>query len=324
MLVLVAVAYVVLGDAAGERLATATFVRVVAVVALYLFVGNSGVVSFGHVGFMAIGAYAFAWLTVPEPLRQRIFPGLPPFLLQAATSPELALLVSAVLTAAIAVLVGLAILRLSGLAASMATFAILIVVHSIYASWDSVTGGLRSVIGIPRVITLSAAYGSAALSIVAAYAYQRTRWGLSLRASRDDHISAQASGVAVVSERLRGFVLSAGLAGFAGALLAGNVGSISIDGFWLELTFTLLVMLIVGGMGSLTGAVGGTLVVTGVLEFVRQMERGRDFFGIDFRFPAGSQQYALSILILLVLVVMPRGLFGWREPQCRSFSRRRE
>ncbi len=97
-----------------------------------------------------------------------------------------------------------------------------------------------------------------------------------------------------------------------------------IGGFWLDLTFTPLVMLIVGGMGSLTGAVGGTLVVTGVLEFVRQIERGRDLFGIDLRFPAGSQQYALSILILLVLILMPRGLFGWRELRCRSPGRASE
>jgi branched-chain amino acid transport system permease protein len=309
----IALGVAALGGGAYSQPLTEALIRIVAVVALYIFVGNSGIVSFGHAGFMAIGAYACAWFTVRTALKPLMFPALPDVLKSTSIPAVPAALIAGILVALVALMVGYVILRLSGLAASIASFAVLVIVQSIYSNWDSMTGGLRSIIGIPRSLTTYSALGWAAFTIAVAYAYQRSRRGRSLRASRDDEVAALAAGVDVFRERLIAFVLSGFFSGLAGALMASQVGSLSIAGFWLDLTFLLLVMLVVGGMGSLTGAVGGVVVVSGIVEFLRALERGVTVGSQMIKLAEGAQQFGLSILILLVLIRYRRGLFGWAE-----------
>lgn len=292
---------------------TEMFIRVVAVVGLYVFIGNSGIISFGHIGFMCIGAYAAAWATGDPSFKAIMLQGLPVFLRE-EQYPFLAAMAGAVaLPALVALMLGLAIMRLSGTAASIATFAFLIIVNSVYSNWDSLTAGVSSIVGIPTVVGPWTAYVFAALAVLVGYLFQISRFGLMLRATRDDEVAAQASAVKVVRVRLIAFVVSAALTGAAGGLYAQFLGILTVDPFYLGLTFIAIAMLVVGGMFSLTGAVAGVVSVTAIVEILRVFERGFTVGGTTLALPQGSQEIGLGILMALILLFRPDGLTRGRE-----------
>jgi branched-chain amino acid transport system permease protein len=162
---------------------TEMLIRVLVVVGLYVFIGNSGVISFGQIGFMCIGAYAAGWATAEPSFKQVMLQGLPDILAQNQWPFPVAMAVAIVLPTIVAFLFGLAILRLNGIAASIATFAFLIIVNSVYSNWDSVTAGVSSLVGIPTAVR-PWAFGFASAGIIVAYLFQISRYGLMLRATR--------------------------------------------------------------------------------------------------------------------------------------------
>ena len=123
---------------------TEMLVRMVIVVGIAVFIGNSGIISFGHIGFMCIGAYAAAWATIDPAWKQVMLTGLPDFLQSEQYPFPVVVLGAGLLAAAVALVIGSALMRLNGLAASIATFAFLAIVNSVYSNWDSVTGGTSS------------------------------------------------------------------------------------------------------------------------------------------------------------------------------------
>ncbi len=292
---------------------TEMLIRMVVVIGIYLFVGNSGVMSFGHIGFMSVGAYATAWMTLPPEWKQVMLTGLPPVFQENTYPFPVAVLFSGLAAAGVALFLGVAIMRLSGLAASIATFAFLAIVFSVYSNWESVTGGTSSVIGIPTVVGPWIAVGFVCAAIIAAHAFQVSRLGLMLRASRDDEVAAGSSGVEIVRVRLLAFVASAFVVGVGGALYAHFLGVLTTDAFYLALSFITLAMLVVGGLNSLTGAVVGTLAVTLIVEVLRALERGLDLGASHIALPRGSQEIGLGLALALVLIFRPAGLSGGKE-----------
>ena len=254
------------GGAALKVTATEALIFVILVVGLQIFIGNSGIVSFGHISFMMLGAYATAWLTCCPGLKSVFLPGLPEFLLRTQVPSLPAALLAGALAAIFALVVGLAIMRLSGVAASIAMFALLAGLKSAFENWDSMTGGFTSVVGLPIYTDLPVALVSALFVIWVAYLYQVSRFGLALRASREDEVAARAGGINVYVERLIAFVLSAFVVGLSGVLYGHMLGTISVDVFWLPVTFVSLAMLVVGGMNSLAGAVLGAVLVSALVE----------------------------------------------------------
>jgi branched-chain amino acid transport system permease protein len=150
-------------------------------------------------------------------------------------------------------------------------------------------------------------------AIAVAYLFQISRWGLMLRASRDDDVAAKASAVRVVRERLIAFALSAAMVGAGGGLYAQFLGSMTVDQFYLEMTFVTLAMLVVGGIGSLSGAVIGVAAVTFVIEILRTFEHGFSIGGVRFLLPSGSQEIGLGVVMALILILRPTGLTRSRE-----------
>jgi branched-chain amino acid transport system permease protein len=292
---------------------TEMLLRMTIVVGLYVFIGNSGILSFGHIGFVCIGAYAAGWATADPDWKQLMLTGLPSFL-QDEQYPFLAAQTgAALLPAVVALPLGAAIMRLRGIAASIATFAFLIIIQSFYSNWDSVTAGASSLARLPTIVDPWIGLVFAVGAIAVAYLFQISRWGLMLRASRDDDVAAKASGVRTVRERLIAFVLSAAIVGAGGGLYAEFLGSMTVDEFYLEMTFVTLAMLVVGGIGSLSGAVVGVVVVTFVVEFLRTLEHGISVGTTTFALPSGSQEIGLGVVMALILILRPSGLTGGRE-----------
>jgi branched-chain amino acid transport system permease protein len=307
----VTVITVVATQLGGDDLAltiTETLIRLTVVVGLSIFVGNAGIVSFGHIGFMCIGAYVAAWATCNPMWKQLMLTGLPMFL-QENQYPFLAAVAGGgVMAALVGLVLGAVILRLSGIAASIATFAFLAIVNNVYSNWDTVTAATSSIIGIPVEVDPYVALAFALGAIAIAFWFKETRIGLMLRASRDDGVAARASGVSILKVRLMAFVLSAFVVGVGGTLWAQFLGVLTVDMFYLPMTFITLAMLIVGGLGSVTGAVVGTIAVTVFVQVFRAMEAGIAVGDRTFALPQGTQEIALGVAMALILIFRPSGL----------------
>lgn len=288
-------------------------VNLIFVVGLYMFVGNSGVLSFGHASFMAIGAYTSALLTIPVALKGSLLPSLPHFLAVAHLPSLTAALIGGFVALLFALVVATPLMRLNGLAAGIATLSLLIIVHVVTGNWTAVTRGTETMVGVPIDLTLDQAILCSCGAILLAFFLQESRLGFRLRATREDEPAARAVGVGVFRERTTAFALSAFVVGVAGGLYAHYLGSFGADAFYLEVTFLTIVMLVVGGINSLAGAVVGSMVVSFVAEVLTRLERGSDVGPLHVTLPDGSQQIVLALFLLLVLILRPKGLMGGRE-----------
>jgi branched-chain amino acid transport system permease protein len=281
------------------------------VVALYVFIGNSGVLSFGHISFVAIGAYLSGILTLGAEQKDLILPTMFPFLRHVEVSTSASLALAAGAGALFALLTGIPLMRLSGLAAGIATFAVLGITNNIISYWDKIGPGVTALALVPEsgIWTLAA---GALIAVAVAFAYQCSRWGRRLRATREDPQAAQASGINVHRERLVAFVISGALAGFAGGLLVHELGSITTDQVYLDLTFTTLAMLVVGGASSLLGAVVGALLISALNSFLSDAEQGVHII-VSFTLPTGTELVTIGAVMAAVLIGRPTGLTGGRE-----------
>ena len=142
---------------------------------------------------------------------------------------------------------------------------------------------------------------------------RRPRSALLLRASREDEAAAAASGVHIVRHRLIAFVISGFLSGIAGVLLAHFLGTVRVETFYLDLTFLIVAMLVIGGMRSLTGAVLGALVIAALTELLRQVEIGVSVGGTTIAAPPGLGDAILALLMLLIILFRPKGIAGGKE-----------
>jgi branched-chain amino acid transport system permease protein len=278
------------------------------VVALYVFVGNSGVLSFGHMSFVAIGAWTAGVLSVPVEEKPATMPSLYGFLGDTTVGNVPSLLLAALVGGVFALVAGLPLMRLSGLAAGIATFAVLEITNNILRYYEKIGPGLNVFSSVPETTGLQQAAIGAVVAIVVAFAYQVSRFGRQLRAARDDASAARAVGISVYRQRLIAFALSGALAGFAGGLYVHFL-PINVDAVYLDLTFITLAMLVIGGMTSLWGAVVGALAVSGLDSVLAEAENGLG--GIDL--PAGSRTIVVGALMALVLILRPEGITRGRE-----------
>lgn len=289
------------------------FCRVILVAGLYIFIGNSGVLSFGQIGFTCLGAYAAAWLTINPVMKRSSLPGLPDWLLDARLPYWQAAVLAALFAGLAALVFGKVLMRLSGIAASIATFAVLAMINTVYSNWDSVTGATSSVVGIPIIRLIWPYLIAAVAAVFIAWAHAISRAGLALRAARDEPTAAAASGIDIPAARLVAFTVSGAVMGLGGAFLAHSVGVVTPDAFYLGLTFTTLSMLVVGGMGSLTSAVLGVVLLSALIQGLRWLEAGVDIGALTVALPKGLQEIALGVIMIVILALRPSGLFGNRE-----------
>jgi branched-chain amino acid transport system permease protein len=287
-------------------------VSVAMVVAIYVFIGNSGVISFGQMSFVAVGAFAAGILTIPLESKRGVLPELFPLLRDHTIGNVASLLLGAAAGGVFAFIVGLPLMRLSGLAAGIATFAVLEVTHNILREWTRIGPGATTLSLVPETTDAVQATVGVLVVLAAALAYQRSRLGRRLRASREDPAAARGVGVNVHRERLWAFTVSGALAGFAGGLLVHLLGSITTEQVYLELTFLTLAMLVVGGLTSLWGAVVGALAVSALDSFLIEAEQGVHV-GVSLDLPEGTRMIILGAIMALVLIVKPSGLTGGRE-----------
>jgi branched-chain amino acid transport system permease protein len=321
LLVLGAMALGSLASRSTEIYFINALIAVSVVVAIYVFVGNSGVVSFGHISFVAVGAWAAGVLSVPVAEKPATMPYLFDFLHDAHAGNISSLVVAAAVGCVFALLAGLPLMRLSGLAAGIATLAVLEITNNLLRYYEKVGPGLNVFSSVPETTDLLQAGVVALIVIAVAYAYQRSRFGRQLRATREDPAAARAVGVSVYRQRLIAFGLSGALAGLAGGLYV-HLLPLNVDFVYLDLTFITLAMLVVGGMTSLWGAVVGALAVSGLDSLLAEAENGLSIGSVTIDLPAGTRLVVVGVLMAAVLIIRPSGLTGGRELSMPAFRRR--
>jgi branched-chain amino acid transport system permease protein len=301
------------GNQALRRTTIEALVLLTAVVGFYVFVGNSGVLSFGHVCFMAIGAYATAIFSMEPLVKESVLTELPRFLVDTHLPSYLSCLAGGLVAAVVALVVSGPLMRLTGIAAALTSLALLQIVFVVSNEWRAVTNGTFGIDGIPLKASVGTGIATAVGAIVLAHAFQRSRWGARLRASREDDVAARSLGVGVHLERRLAFVLSAAIVGVAGGLYVQLLGTLTPTTLYLDTTFLLVVMLTVGGQTSLSGAVVGSVCVAVVREVLRRVESGAHVGPAFVDGPAGLSEIGLALVLLLILILRPAGLTGGRE-----------
>ena len=321
-LILFALLFSQFGSASLQRTYTLFLINLIAVLGLGIFSGNSGILSFGHVAFIGLGAYLSGILTLPLDTKASTLPHLPAFLASVEWGLPAALIVTMIAVALFGALIGLPIARMGGAAAVIATLGLLLIVHGIIIGASDFTRGSNAFLGVPRLTGIWTALAVALPVLLAARAFRDSKTGGQLRASREDETAARAIGVDVVKRRLLAWTLSAGIAAASGVLLGHFLGAFSPSKFYFDDTLTLLTMLIVGGMTTVSGAFTGAIAVTLTIEILRRVEGGINLFG--YRTPEifGVTEAGLCLLILFVMYKRPAGLFNRLELGEAWFGRR--
>jgi branched-chain amino acid transport system permease protein len=287
---------------ADLRVVVNFLISLVLVLAIQSFSGNSGIISFGHLAFMGVGAYIAAVMTIDPVIKADDLTGLPAFMAQHSVGFIPAVLLGGLVGAIVAAILGAVLTRMHEGAMAMATIGVLVIFFVVFDNWEGVTRGNTGIAGIPQSTTVYAALAFALLAIAACRAFSESRFGLQLRASRTDPVAAEALGSNVVRLRWLAWTLSGAIMGVGGALWAQYNIAVGPEQFYFEQTFPLLAMLVVGGLASVSGGVVGVMVITVVFEVFRRLE---DNIGIP-----GLTQIVVAVLILLVLNRRPNGLVG--------------
>ena len=298
-----------LGSTSSSRTYVVFLVNVTLVVSIQTFIGNSGIVSFGHVAFMGIGAYATALVTIPEAVKGAQLPDLPSVFATADVGLLPAVAISALLALVVAAIFGGAIIRMTESTMAMATLALLVVVHTFLQNATTFTRGSLGLAGVPVRTTLGVATAGAIVFLLVGRLYKESGPGLRLRAAREDPLSSASVGTSVVRTRYAGWLLSAAMMGAAGSLWAQSVIAFNANQFYFAITFALLAMLVIGGRSSLTGAVAGAAIITFMTDTLARVEQGVAIGPWELPRITGTVQFAIALLIIITLILRPEGIF---------------
>jgi len=318
--VLITVPISFIGSSAN-RIVTLVVINIISVIGIGIFSGNSGILTVGHVAFYAIGAYVSGLLTTDPDLKIQFLPNLPEFLLNAHLGLFPAIPIVAAVCAFLGLITGLPISRLRNTSAIIATFGLLVICHFSLIGAKDFTNGNKAFYGVDQSVDLLTVLLFLALTLGIAFFIKESVAGLQLRSFREDEIAAKSVGVPVNRRLLEAWIISACVMGVAGALFAHTIGAFSPRNFYLLETFALIAMLIVGGLQSVSGAVFGTLLISALVEIVRNLENGFIFFGREIPALWGITQFCLSGVILLVLYFRPSGLIGNSEVRILFLNR---
>jgi branched-chain amino acid transport system permease protein len=286
------------------QILTLAGINIILAVSLNLINGFTGQFSIGHAGFMAIGAYTSAFVSVNFGARlERAFSFLPPAGRGAAVL-LIVLAVGAVCAAIAGFLVGVPSLRLRGDYLAIVTLGFGEIIRVFILNIDAV-GGARGFSGIPKYANFGWVYFFAVASIVLVSRLVNSSFGRTLLAVREDEIAAEAMGVNTTRTKVISFVISSAMAGVAGGLFAHYLMYVHTNSFTFLKSIEIIIMIVIGGLGSITGSVVGAVLYICLTEGLRAVEQYR--------------MVVFSLLLVLIMIFRPQGLMGHRE----LFRRRR-
>lgn len=287
-------------------LAAIILINVMLASSLALTNGLTGLFSLGHPAFMTIGGYVAAILAYPVQRKSFMMPELPEFLASTQLDFLPALLIGGAAAALAALVIGFPVLRLRGHYLAVATLGLIIIVRVLVNNWDGITRGGMGLSGVAKLTDLWWVYGWTVLTIYVCWRIKFSSVGRAMMAVRENEMAAKCMGISAVSVKMWGFVLGAFFAGVGGALMCHLITVITPGMYSVLLAFNLVVMVVIGGMGSLTGAILAAIAISALSESLRPAEEALELYGMS--------QVVVALCLILVLVFRPRGVFGSAEP----------
>lgn len=288
---------------------------VILAASMNLVLGFTGMFSLGHAGFMCVGAYVSAILTMSPESKEMIYfmePIIPP--LANIHWPVLpAIFMAGLVAAFFGFLIGFPALRLRDDYLAIATLGFGEIIRIIVTNTITITNGSLGLKNIPSIKSMYLYWGVAIVTIVILKQLINSSWGYAFKAIRDNEIAAEAMGIDIFKHKLLSFTIGAFFAGVAGALMAHLITSIDPTMFRFLFTFQILLIIVLGGLGSLTGSVIAGVVVTVMMEVLRFVEQPMNLFGIAIPGIPGMRMVIFSLLLLIVILFYRQGLMGTRE-----------
>lgn len=268
-------------------------INIILAVGLNLIVGFSGQFSLGHAGFMAIGAYAAAIIGSKSPTYGAFFG---------------AMLLGALISGAVALIVGIPTLRLKGDYLAVATLGVAEIIRIFIINGGSLTNGAAGILGIPNFTSWPMVYIFAVLTTIATLNFLRSPIGRTTLSVREDEIAAESVGVNTTKIKIIAFVFGAITASIAGSLQAGFIGSVVPKDYTFISSINILIIVVFGGLGSITGSIVAAIVL-GILNMLLQ----------DV---ASVRMIIYALALVLVMIFRPGGLLGtWELSLSRLFEK---
>lgn len=282
---------------------------------LNLIIGFTGMFSLGHAGFMCIGAYTAGILTMSPASKELIYFMEPihPALANIQWPIWPAILLAGIMAAIFGFLIGFPALRLRDDYLAIATLGFAEIIRIVVTNVIPITNGALGLKNIPSVDSLLVYWGCAIVTVIVLKRIITSSWGYAFKAIRDNEIAAQAMGIDIFKHKLMSFTIGAFFAGIAGALMAFLITSIDPTMFRFLFTFQILLIVVLGGMGSLTGSVISAVVITIFMEVLRFVEQPMNLLGLQIPGLPGMRMVIFSVLLLLVILFYRQGLMGTRE-----------
>lgn len=258
-------------------------INIILAVSLNLIIGVTGQFSLGHAGFMCIGAYAAAVVTIEDPTLTGFLIGV---------------VIGSVISALVALVVAIPTLRLKGDYLAIATLGFSEIVRIVVQNME-ITNGAAGLFGIPKLTTWGLMITCIVVSILVVLNFSRSAPGRACISIREDEIASEAMGINTTKYKTIAFVIGAILASLAGALYACNFYVVKPDLFTWAKSVDILIIVVFGGMGSFTGSIVAAIALGFINMFLQQF--------------ADIRMIIYGVALVLIMVFRPKGLFGTKE-----------
>lgn len=312
----------------GEEVSSSSMLRTVlqlgtiyalVAVSMNLLNGFTGLFSLGQAGFMAIGAYTYAVLTIPVDKKANVYYlyGITDSLANVELPLWVGLIAGGLLAALLAAIVGAPVLRLKSDYFAIATLGFSEIVRILVGSspFNRITNGSLGLNNIPGNPSYYTPFIVAAICITIIVLLLTSSYGRAFKAIREDEIAAEAMGIRLSTHKQMAFIISSFFTGISGALLAMYLGAITSTTFPIMLTYNILLIIVIGGMGSVTGSILAAFLVTAAKEWWLRFLDQTMMIG-DFQVPllrTGFRMVVFSLILMLVVLFWRRGIMGQKE-----------
>lgn len=291
------------------------FINIILALSLNLIYGFTGLFSLGHAGFIAIGAYVSALCILPASQKEIMWI-LEPIIWPVSeifTPFWVSVLAAGIFAGVFAFFIAVPVLRLGDDYLGMATLAFAEIIRVLIVNATPITNGSLGIKGIPAHATLIVCYIWALVTLIVLARLCYSNFGNVLRCIRDNEIAASVMGINVFHYKVLSFCIGAVFAGIGGALLGSHLSTIDPKMFNFLLTFNVLMFVVAGGLGSLTGSILGATVITILLEWLRAIEEPMNLGFIELPGIPGMRMVVFSVILLAIILKRREGLMGTRE-----------
>lgn len=290
-------------------------INIILALSLNLLNGFTGLFSLGHAGFMSIGAYTCALLTLTTAQKEMNFflKPIEPFLAHISIPFLPALLIAGLVAAFFGFIIGAPALRLRDDYLAIATLGFSEIIRVVFTNLQSITNGSLGLKGLPRFTTMWWAWGTAVVTVILIVSLIHSSYGRAFKAIRDNEIAAEAMGINVFRMKLLSFVISSFFAGIGGALLAHHLTTIDPKQFMFLKTFDILLIVVLGGIGSVSGSIISAIVVTILMEALRFLDGPLNLIVFTTSGIPGIRMVVFSVLLMAVILFRQQGLMGRKE-----------